>query len=218
MNTTKTNWYAVRAKPGTQRMARPIPLAANATYKQEAEWERRKGESILERQLRQEGIDVFMPSYWIRTKHHRTNKLIERRQPFLVGYAFVHLPRLEFERVRAVDAVMCMLAPTRTAGPVRFPENMIAQFMMDEFEADQAHKLQEWSDMERQRFNKQNHLRGQLKKVLPKGRNPKTSLREHADMAIDRLSEVVRARVLAITAQLDALEAAETLAEIDQVA
>ena len=72
--------------------------------------------------------------------------------------------------------------------------------------------------MERQRFNKQNHLRGQLKKVLPKGRNARTSLREHADMAIDRLSEVVRARVLAITAQLDALEAAETLAEIDAVA
>lgn len=213
-----SNWYAVRAKPGTQRMARPIPLAANATFKQEAEWERRKGESILERQLRQEGIDVFMPSFWIRTKHHRTNKIIERRYPFLVGYAFVHLPGLEFEQVRAVDAVMCMLAPTRTACPVRFPENMIAQFMMDEFEAAQAHKLQEWSDMERQRFKKQNHLRGQLKKVLPKGRNPKTPLREHADMAMDRLNDVVRARVLAITAQLDALEAAETLAEIDAVA
>ena len=218
MNTVKTNWYAVRAKPGTQRMARPLLLAANSTEKEKAEWERRKGESILERQLRQEGIDVFMPSYWIRTKHHRTNKLIERRQPFLVGYAFVHLPRLEFERVRAVDAVMCMLAPTRNAGPVRFPESLISQFMMDEFEADQEHKLQEWSDMEHQRFKKQNHLRGQLKKVLPKGRHPKTSLREFADEAIDRLSEVVRSRVLSITAQLDALEAAETLEQIEKVA
>ncbi len=218
MNKMKTNWYAVRAKPGTQRMARPLLLAANSTEKEKAEWERRRGESILERQLRQEGIDVFMPSYWIRTKHHRTNKLIERRQPFLVGYAFVHLPRLEFERVRGVEAVMCMLAPTRNAGPVWFPENMISQFMVDEFEADQAHKLQEWSDMERQRFNKQNHLRGQLKKVLPKGRHPKTSLREFADQAVDRLSDVVRARVLSITAQLDKLEAAETLAEIDAVA
>ena len=213
-----SNWYAVRAKPGTQRMARPIPLAANATFKQEAEWERRKGESILERQLRQDGIDVYMPSFWIRTKHHRTNKLIERRLPFLVGYAFVHLPDFEFERVRGVEAVMCMLAPTRNAGPVRFPENMIAQFMVDEFEASQAHKLQEWSDMERQRFNKQNHLRGQLKKVLPKGRSPKTSLREYADQAIDRLNDVVRERVLSITAQLDALEAAETLEEIEKVA
>ena len=213
-----SNWYAVRAKPGTQRMARPLLLAANSTEKEKAEWERRKGESILERQLRQEGIDVFMPSYWIRTKHHRTNKLIERRQPFLVGYAFVHLPRLEFERVRGVEAVMCMLAPTRNAGPVRFPESLISQFMMDEFEADQEHKLQEWSDMEHQRFKKQNHLRGQLKKVLPKGRHPKTSLREFADEAIDRLSEVVRARVLSITAQLDALEAAETLEQIEKVA
>jgi len=216
--TMASNWYAVRAKPGTQRMARPLLLAANSTEKEKAEWERRKGESILERQLRQEGIDVFMPSYWIRTKHHRTNKLIERRQPFLVGYAFVHLPRLEFERVRAVVAVMCMLAPTRNAGPVRFPEALISQFMMDEFEADQEHKLQEWSDMEHQRFKKQNHLRGQLKKVLPKGRHAKTSLREFADEAIDRLSEVVRARVLSITAQLDALEAAETLEQIEKVA
>jgi hypothetical protein len=213
-----SNWYAVRAKPGTQRMARPLLLAANATEQEKAEWERRKGESILERQLRQEGIDVYMPSFWIRTKHHRTNKLIERRHPFLVGYAFVHLPDFEFERVRGVDAVMCMLAPTRNAGPVRFPEAMISQFMMDEFEAAQAHKLQEWSDMERQRFNKQNKLRGQLKKVLPKGRHPKTSLREFADHALDRLSEVIRARVLSITTQLDALEAAETLAEIDNVA
>lgn len=213
-----SNWYAVRAKPGTQRMARPLLLAANSTEKEKAEWERRKGETIIERQLRQEGIDVYMPSFWIRTKHHRTNKLIERRLPFLVGYAFVHLPDFEFERVRGVEAVMCMLAPTRSAGPVCFAETMIAQFMMDEFEADQAHKLQEWSDMERQRFNKQSHLRGQLKKVLPKGRNPKTSLREHADIAIDRLGEVVRARVLAITAQLDALEAAETLEEIEKVA
>jgi hypothetical protein len=213
-----SNWYAVRAKPGTQRMARPLLLAANATEQDKAEWERRKGESILERQLRQEGIDVYMPSFWIRTKHHRTNKLIERRHPFLVGYAFVHLPEFEFERVRGVDAVMCMLAPTRNAGPVRFPEAMISQFMIDEFDAAQRHRLQEWTDMERRRFKKQNHLRGQLKKVLPKGRNPRSSLREYADHALDRLNDVVRARVLSITAQLDALEAAETLAEIDAVA
>lgn len=214
----KTNWYAVRSKPGTQRMARPLLIAANATEKEKEAAERRKGESILERQLRQERIDVFMPSYWIRTKHHRTNQLIERRQPFLVGYAFVHLPRLEFERVRGVEAVMCMLAPTRHSGPVRFPEAMIAQFMVDEFEAEQAHKLQEWSDMERTRFNRSNSLRGQLKKVLPKGRHPKTSLRDFADEAIGRLNDVVRARVLSITQQLDALEAAETLEQIEKVA
>jgi hypothetical protein len=111
-----------------------------------------------------------------------------------------------------------MLAPTRNSGPVRFPEAMISQFMVDEFEAAQAHKLHEWSEMERKRFNRSNHLRGQLKKVLPKGRNPKTSLREYADEAIYRLNDVVRARVLSITAQLDALEAAETLEQIEKVA
>ncbi|MDG4675852.1 hypothetical protein P9A16_32650 [Shinella sp. 838] len=213
-----SNWYAVRAKPGTQRMARPLPIPANITEKERIEADRRKGESILERQLRQEGIDVYMPSFWIRTKHHRTNKLIERRLPFLVGYAFVHLPDFEFERVRGVEAVMCMLAPTRNAGPVQFPQNMIAQFMVDEFETEQAQRLQEWSDIERKRFIKANNLRGQLKKALPKGRHPKTSLREYADQVLERLGEVMRARVLVITAQLDALEAAETLEEIEKVA
>ena len=105
---------------------------------------------------------------------------------------------------------MRVLAPNCNLGPIRFSETLIGQFMVDEFEATQQHRLQEWSDMEYRRFNKQNHPRGQLKKVLPKGGNPKTSLREHADIAIDRRNEVVRAGVLAITAQLDALEAAET--------
>ncbi|WP_312410519.1 hypothetical protein [Shinella sp.] len=100
--------------------------------------------------------------------------------------------------MRAVDAAMCMLAPTRSAGPVRFPENVIAQFMMDEFEAgaQAAGMVRHGAPAVQQ----PNHFRGQLKKVLPNGRKAKTSLREHADMAIDRLSNVVRARVLAITA------------------
>ncbi|MGJ7039162.1 hypothetical protein J2Y63_002417 [Shinella sp. BE166] len=213
-----SNWYAVRAKPGTQRMARPLPIAANITEQERAEAERRKGESILERQLRQEGIDVFMPSLWNWTRHHRTNKLIAKRYPFLVGYAFVHLPVLEFEKVRAVDAVMCVLSHTKESGPARFPESMISELMLIEFQAEQSRMLQEWSDIERARFNKQNYLRGQLKKILPKGRSVKTPMREYADQVAGRLSEVVRDRVLSITSQLDALDAAETLAEIDKVA
>lgn len=213
-----SSWYAVRAKPGTQRMARPLPLAANATEQDKADWERRKGESILERQLRQEGIDVFMPSYLSLARHHRTNKLIVKRYPFLVGYAFVHLPCLEFEKVRAVDAVMCVLAHTGESGPVRFPEGMISELMLIEFKAEQSRRIQEWSDVERARFNKQNFLRGQLKKILPKGRSAKTPMREYADQVIDRLNDVIRERVLSITAQLDAIDTAETLAEIDKVA
>jgi len=213
-----SNWYAVRAKPGTQRMARPLPIAANMTDQERAAAERRKGESILERQLRQEGIDVFMPAHWNWARHHRTNKLIAKRFPFLIGYAFVHLPRLEFEKVRAVDAVMCMLAPTRNSGPVLFPESLISELMMIEFKDAEARRMQEWSDLERVRFNKANSLRGQLKKILPKGRHSKTSLREYADLSIDKLNELVRARVLSITAQLDALEAAETLDQIEKVA
>lgn len=213
-----SNWYAVRAKPGTQRMARPLPIAANSTDEEKAAAERRKGESILERQLRQEGIDVFMPSHWNWTRHHRTNKLIAKRFPFLIGYAFVHLPKLEFEKVRKVEAVMCMLAPTRNSGPVVFPETLISELMVIEFKAAESRRIQEWSDLERVRFNKANKLRGQLKKILPKGRHAKTPLREYADMSIEKLNEIVRSRVLSITAQLDALEAAETLDQIEKVA
>ncbi len=214
----KSRWYAVRAKPGTQKTARPLPVSADASEMFKLEIERRKGESIIERQLRNEGVDVYMPSFHLMLRHHRTNKLIDRRLPLLVGYCFVHLPNQEFERVRGVDAVMCMLAPSRKAGPVVFPEVIISRLMLAEFEVEQAKKLQSMVNMEQKRFRKANELRGQLKKILPAGRHSKTSMRDYAQESINRLSDVARNRVLSIIKQLDALEAAETLEQVDAVA
>lgn len=217
-NQDKSRWYAVRAVPGSQRQARPIPIAANATEEEKAAAERRKGESIIERQLRQEGIDVYMPSFWIRTKHHRTNQLIERRLPFLVGYVFVHLPDLEFEKVRAVETVMCVLAPSRGMGPVRFPESVISSMMVAEFDAAQKAQYEEWRVMEAKRFKQSEHIRGQLKKILPKGRVRTVSMRDWADVVIDKLNDGAKSQVLTLIDRLDRLQTAETLAEIEKVA
>lgn len=212
-NQDKSRWYAVRAVPGSQRQARPIPIAANATDEEKAAAERRKGESIIERELRNEGIDVYMPSYSIQLKHHRTNQISERRLPLLVGYVFVHLPQLEFERVRKVESVMCMLAPSRIHGPVRFPESTISKIMLAEFEAKQQFLHQLHVD----KMQRADALRGQLKKILPKGRARTIPLREYADVVIHHLSDGARKRVLGIIQELDSLTSG-TLALIDKVA
>lgn len=69
-------WYAVRIVPGAQKMASAIPNAP----------EHRVGETLLERECRNNGITIFMPSFWTVVRHQRTNKLIEKRFPLLVGY------------------------------------------------------------------------------------------------------------------------------------
>lgn len=203
-----TRWYAVRAMPGSQRVAKTI----------EGMPDNRKEESIIERQLRNEGIDVYMPTYRIEVKHHRTNEVIDRRLPLLVGYVFVHLPSLEFERVRGVESVMCMLAPSRTSGPVRFPESIISKLMLAEFDAKE--RLLHWrrTKAEGEKFTRAEGLRGQLKKILPKGRTRTINMREYADKVIGTLNDGARERVLGIIKELDSLYADETVAEIGKVA
>lgn len=203
-----TRWYAVRAVPGSQRPAKAIE--GLPTYRQD--------ESVLERQLRNEGIDVYMPTFRIVTKHHRTNEIIDRRMPLLVGYAFVHLPSHEFEKVRKVDSVMCMLAPSRNDGPVRFPEATISKVMLAEFESRERHLHIQRTQAETERFMKAEGLRGQLKKILPKGRARTVNMREWADKVIDRMNGDSKQRVLGIIAELDSLYAHETLEQIEKVA
>lgn len=204
----KTRWYAVRAVPGSQRSAKAIE--GLPSY--------RIDESVLERQLRNEGIDVYMPTFRIVVKHHRTNEIIERRLPLLVGYAFVHLPDYEFERVRSVESVMCMLAPARNAGPVRFPEEAISKLMLAEFESRERLLHIQRTQAETERFMKAEGLRGQLKKILPKGRARTVNMREWADKVIDRMSGPSKERVLGIIKELDSLYADETVAETREVA
>ncbi len=101
------SWYAIKTRPGTQRPATPRIGAP----------EERKGEFIIERNLRDADIEIYMPSFRKDIKHHRTKELIERRFAMIVGYSFVYLPTADFYRLSRVDGVTSILGvagyPTR---------------------------------------------------------------------------------------------------------
>lgn len=213
-------WYAVRTKPGSQRMAKVLEAANDEfdTEAKKAERERRRGESIIERNLRNEGVDVYMPSFWYETKHHRTNKLIERRLPLLVGYAFVHLPDFEFEKVRGVDGVMCFLQTNRDSGPLRFSEDDLSPLLFAEWQVREQRRFERAQRQETARFNRRNKLHGELKRFLPKGRGVRINLREQAEKTIHSMPDVVKARVLGIIKELDALDSDDGIDLIAKVA
>ncbi|URK87748.1 transcription termination/antitermination NusG family protein [Rhizobium sp. RCAM05350] len=77
-------WYAVRVTPGMQKMAKPIA----------GEPENRRGETLIERHLREEGVDVYMPAFWKEIRQHRSRKLKQRRFPAL-GRLCLHPERSE---------------------------------------------------------------------------------------------------------------------------
>lgn len=108
------HWYTIRTMPGAQRSAKAHPGAPELM------------ESIIERNLRNEGFRVFMPTVHYEARHHRTKKWVERRYPLLVGYAFVDMLGVSFEQVRKVDGVMCFLRKNRLSGPYEMPARDIA--------------------------------------------------------------------------------------------
>ncbi len=101
-------WYAVKANSKTQRKASPrIGETAD-----------RKGEFIIERNLRDARFDVFMPSTVREVRHHRTEEFMVKRFPLMVGYAFVLNPR-SFYDLSDCEGVSCILG---VAGcPLRIP-------------------------------------------------------------------------------------------------
>lgn len=105
-------WYAVKARPGTQR-----PAATRVGAPAE-----RKGEFIIERNLRDGGFEVFMPSTVREVRHHRTDEFMVKRFPLMVGYAFVLNPR-SFYSLSDCDGVSAILG---IAGcPMRIPADSI---------------------------------------------------------------------------------------------
>ncbi len=106
-------WYAIRTAPGTQR---------SPSLTGDLPQQRRKDDcSIIERNLRNEGIDVFMPCIRRDVIHHRTRKWIDKRFPLLVGYVFVNLPKGNFGKVEGVDGVSGFVRP----GNSRFAEPLV---------------------------------------------------------------------------------------------
>ncbi|MBD9640754.1 transcription termination/antitermination NusG family protein [Ensifer sp. ENS07] len=195
-------WYAVRVAPGFQRMARAIEGLA----------EHRRGESIVERNLREENIDVFMPAFWKELRKHRSRKLVERRLPLLVGYAFIrHDPGTGFDPVRDVDGVSSIVSRGRDGGPIEFLEKDIQTLMIWGFDQHQAYKFKRATALETARHSRRMKLNTELGRILPRGRSRTVSLRYHADACIGSLDNKLKERVLGIIQLLDGLETDEHL-------
>jgi len=111
----QTYWFAARVKPGYERMASKWD-AANREHRQE---------TIIERNLRMKGIECYLPCQWREAKHHRTKQWMEKRFPLIGGYIFVNLPRFNFEEVRAVDGVLCLLKHSRDSSPAQFCDDVM---------------------------------------------------------------------------------------------
>lgn len=188
----KSRWYAIRVKPGYQRLAsEDARLPPDRYY-----------ETVIERNCREKGFGVFMPSFYREIKHHRTNKLISRRLPLLVGYAFVDLPSLNFEELRRVDGVMCLLKIDRDYGPIEFDRNLIESLILEDVGRKHSSMIERYARQEAERVSRVRHLRGQLRKILPKGRGARLSMTLEADKAIENLNAKSKDRVLNILSEL----------------
>ncbi|RVO81700.1 hypothetical protein CN063_28250 [Sinorhizobium meliloti] len=192
----RSRWYAIRVAPSYQRMA-----AVDERLP-----ESRRMESIIERNCRKDGFDIFMPSLYTELRPHRTKQILQKWFPFLVGYAFVNLPRLNFEELRRVDGAVCFLRGANY-GPLEFPDGTIEALYFAEHERRQAFLYEQHCRKENERHEQIQHLRGQLRKILPKGRKARVSMVDQAERAIDSLSPQIKERVQKITSELNSLTA-----------
>ena len=187
---TGGHWYAVRTEPTAQRTAKRVVDAEP----------HRIQESVVERNLRNAGFEVYMPAFKSIYRHHRTKKLMEKRFPLLVGYAFIHLDGKSFEDARDVDGVADFL---KIKGrPLRFnPEDLgVVMLAADKLDRDFA------VEREFQRSQRRGRLNNQLKGFLPgKGRGMRLNMKEQATAALASLSNAARARVKAILAEMEEL-------------
>lgn len=168
---------------------------------------KREGESIIERNLRNEGIDVYMPSFWQDVKHQRTNKVVAKRFPLLVGYVFVNIADGEFEKVRRTEGVMCFLRSSRDGGPACFREaEDIGTLMFADLERKSIYEQEREAKQKLANQQRRNALNRQLGLILPKGRRKKVSMRYAAEQAMEELSAPTRERVLLILKELESLE------------
>lgn len=177
----RSRWYAIRVPPAHVAVDERLPGS-------------RRMESIIERNCGKDGFDIFMPSFYTELRHHRTKQILQKRCPFLVGYAFVNLPRLNFEELRRADGVVCFLHGANN-GPLEFPDATIEALYFAEHQRRQAFLYEQHCRKENERHEQIQHLRGQLRKYLPKGRKARVSMVEQAVRTIGSLSPQIKERV-----------------------
>ncbi|WP_333721977.1 transcription termination/antitermination NusG family protein [Agrobacterium tumefaciens] len=168
----------------------------------------------MERNIRNEGFDVYMPAFWKDVKHQRTNKIKAKRFPLLVGYVFVNVRERDFERVRRTDGVMCFLRLSADLPPASFKDEDIGALMFADMEKKRDYET-ERNDRERlAQQHRRNALNRQLGLILPKGRRKKVSMRYAADQAMNELSPATRERVMLILKELEGIEGDGPLAKL----
>ncbi|NSX87639.1 hypothetical protein G6L86_18710 [Agrobacterium tumefaciens] len=189
-------WYAVRIVPGAQKMARAIPNAP----------EHRVGETLLERECRNNGITIFMPSFWTVVRHQRTNKLIEKRFPLLVGYAFVRIDDKGFGAVRDLNTVSYFLRGGGRYGLASFPDETLVELYLAEMDAKEQHSTMKRTGEAEVRKERRSILGRQLGSIFPKGRRKKVPIRMMAAAAMNSLTPKAKERCAAILEELENLD------------
>lgn len=191
----REEWYAIRLRPGSTRQA-----ASSVRYSQD-----RRDESIVERNLRNGGFEVFMPSGRIEIKHHRTKQWIDKRFPLLPGYAFVELRSHLFEKVEKIEGVGRIL---RVAWkPYRFDDDVISTLRLADWEASQNHEMNKARRRREEEIAARHLSRTQIKDMYPAGF--KFSLSKSAPFGAGFIGRVLgpasQGRVRAVIETLDGL-------------
>lgn len=197
---TSSTWYAVRIAPGGQKMARAVPDVP----------EHRAGETLAERECRNNGITIFMPSFWTVVRHQRTNKLVEKRFPLLVGYAFVKIENRDFGLVRGLNTVSYFLRGGGRYGLASFSDETLVELYLADVEAQEAHSTMRRNGEAEVRKERRAILGRQLSSIFPKGRRKKVPLRMMAAAAINNLPLKAKNRCAAILEELENLDKLDT--------
>lgn len=190
------HWYAIRVSPGFQRMA----------AKRHDAPEHRVGESIVERNLRDGNIDVYMPAFWNETRIRRSRRIRQRRYPLFVGYAFIHHdPRKGFKSVEKIDGVSEVVTTCPDGPPTEFRETDLREIMVEMFNDYLQYRYSRFVRIEEERAKQTARLSSTLGRML-KGRTRTISLKEHAEACMGRLPASTRKNVQGIVALLDRLQ------------
>lgn len=94
-----------------------------------------------------------------------------------------------------------------TTGRLSSPTGTIEALYFADHERRQAFLYKQHCRKETERHEQIQHLGGQLRKILPKGRKARVSMVDHAESAIDFLSPQIRERVQTTISGLSSLTA-----------
>lgn len=111
-------WYIAQTRAGAMRAA-----SERIGLPQE-----RRGETIVERSLRDAGFDCYLPRTRFETRHRRTHKIVTHCKPLIVGYVFVDGVARHGVSVRDCDGVSRILGDLERGWPYPVPDETVERF------------------------------------------------------------------------------------------